>query len=270
MTIQTAVLIETLQALGADVRWASCNIYRPRITPLPPPSPPPARRCSPSKARASDYWDYTHRSGMGRAAAQHDPRRRRRRRAADPSGQARRRDTGALVNDPENEEEASQLLRRDQEPTGQDATWYSQERAAIIGVTEETTTGVHRLNQMMKEKGTLLFPAPSTSTTGHQVEVRQPLRLPRIAGRRHQARTDVMVAGKIAVVAGYGDVGKGSAQALRQRCRPRCGSPKSTRSTPAGGDGRLPVDTMDWAADKADIFVTATGNNVITMTTWPR
>ncbi|MFG6446757.1 adenosylhomocysteinase [Roseateles sp. BYS180W] len=268
MTIQTAVLVETLQALGAEVRWASCNIYSTQDHA----AAALVARGTPVFAykgeTLEDYWDYTHRifefgakgaAGEGPNMILDD--------GGDATllmhlGQKAEKDLSVLAN-PASEEERV-LFAAIKAKVAQDPTWYTRKSAEIIGVTEETTTGVHRLKEM-SAKGQLLFRAINVndSVTKSKFDNLYGCRESLVDGIKRA--TDVMVAGKIAVVAGYGDVGKGSAQALRAlsaqvwvtEIDPIC-------ALQAAMEGYRVV-TMEYAADKADIFVTATGNkNVIT------
>jgi len=264
MTIQTAVLIETLQALGADVRWASCNIYSTQDHA----AAAIAARGTPVFAYKGEtlerYWEFTHRifewSG-GRAPNM----------ILDDGGDAtllvhlgtQGEADRSVIAHPASEEEtalfAAIAKRLDATPD-----FYSRIKAGIRGVTEETTTGVKRLYQMHKE-GRLGFPAINVndSVTKSKFDNLYGCRESLVDGIKRA--TDVMVAGKIALVNGYGDVGKGSAQALRAlsaqvwiaEIDPIC-------ALQAAMEGYRVV-TMDYACDKADIFVTATGNiDVIT------
>ncbi|MBV8037073.1 adenosylhomocysteinase [Roseateles sp.] len=267
MTIQTAVLVETLQALGAEVRWASCNIFSTQDHA----AAALAARGTPVFAykgeTLEDYWDYTHRifefgpkgaAGEGPNMILDD--------GGDATllmhlGQKAEKDLSVLAN-PGSEEERI-LFAAIRKKVAEDATWYTRKSAEIIGVTEETTTGVHRLKEM-SAKGTLLFRAINVndSVTKSKFDNLYGCRESLVDGIKRA--TDVMVAGKIAVVAGYGDVGKGSAQALRAlsaqvwvtEIDPIC-------ALQAAMEGYRVV-TMEFAQDKADIFVTTTGNkNVI-------
>ena len=267
MTIQTAVLIETLQALGAEVRWASCNIFSTQDHAAAAIAAAGTPVFAYKGESLDEYWDYTHQHlRVGRRRAhEHDPRRRRRRdAAAAPRAPAPRR-TCRVLDNPTSEEETHPVRRDQGQARGATRAGTPKRLPQIKGVTEETTTGVHRLYQMAQE-GDAAVPAPSTSTT------RSPSRkFDNLYGCREslvdgiKRATDVMIAGKVAVVAGYGDVGKGSAQALRAlsaqvwvtEIDPIC-------ALQAAMEGYRVV-TMDYAADKADIFVTATGNyHVIT------
>jgi len=262
MTIQTAVLIETLQALGAQVRWASCNIFSTQDHA----AAAIAARGTPVFAykgeSLDEYWEFTHRIfdfGEGRGPNM----------ILDDGGDAtllvhlgiRAEKDASVLARPASEEEVS-LFNSIKKRLG--SGWYSKAAKDIKGVTEETTTGVHRLYQMAKEKR-LLFPAINVndSVTKSKFDNIYGCRESLVDGIKRA--TDVMIAGKVAVVAGYGEVGKGSAQALRglqaqvwvTEIDPIC-------ALQAAMEGYRVV-TMDYAADKADIFVTATGNfNVIT------
>jgi len=264
MTIQTAVLIETLQALGAEVRWASCNIYSTQDHA----AAAIAQRGTPVFAykgeSLQEYWEFTHR--IFEWAGHDGPNM-----ILDDGGDAtllvhlgtEAEKDRSVIASPGNEEEAA-LFGAIAARLARDATWYSRRKAAIKGVTEETTTGVKRLYQMHKE-GRLGFPAINVndSVTKSKFDNLYGCRESLVDGIKRA--TDVMVAGKVALVAGYGDVGKGSAQALRAlsaqvwiaEIDPIC-------ALQAAMEGYRVV-TMDYAADKADIFVTATGNiDVIT------
>jgi adenosylhomocysteinase len=264
MTIQTAVLIETLQALGADVRWASCNIFSTQDHA----AAAIAARGTPVFAykgeSLDEYWAFTHKifefkDGKGPNMILDD--------GGDATllvhlGRQAEKDL-SVVSDPKSEEEVS-LFDAIKARLKAQPGWYTQISKEIKGVTEETTTGVHRLYEMHKQKR-LLFPAINVndSVTKSKFDNLYGCRESLVDGIKRA--TDVMVAGKIAVVAGYGDVGKGSAQALRAlsaqvwvtEIDPIC-------ALQAAMEGYRVV-TMDYAADKADIFVTATGNyHVIT------
>jgi adenosylhomocysteinase len=267
MTIQTAVLIETLQALGAEVRWASCNIYSTQDHA----AAAIAARGTPVFAykgeTLAEYWDYTHRIfEWGGGAAASTPNM-----ILDDGGDAtllvhlgtEAESDRACISHPANEEEFA-LFAAIAQRLNSDPKFYSKIKANIKGVTEETTTGVKRLYQMHKE-GRLGFPAINVndSVTKSKFDNLYGCRESLVDGIKRA--TDVMVAGKIALVCGYGDVGKGSAQALRAlhaqvwitEIDPIC-------ALQAAMEGYRVV-TMDDAADKADIFVTATGNiDVIT------
>ncbi len=218
MTIQTGVLVETLQALGAEVRWASCNIFSTQdhaAAALVEAGTPVFAYKGES---LEDYWDYTHRifdfgpkgsEGEGPNMILDD--------GGDATllmhlGKRAEKDLGVLAH-PTSEEERI-LYASIKAKLLEDSTWYTRKAAQIIGVTEETTTGVHRLNEM-SAKGTLLFRAINVndSVTKSKFDNLYGCRESLVDGIKRA--TDVMIAGKVAVVAGYGDVGKGSAQALR-------------------------------------------------------
>ena len=268
MTIQTAVLIETLQALGAEVRWASCNIYSTQDHA----AAAIAARGTPVFAHKgeslAEYWDFTHRIFEWQAGpdGHGGPNM-----ILDDGGDAtllvhlgtRAESDPSCLNHATCEEEVA-LFASIKARLARDPKFYSRIKAGIKGVTEETTTGVKRLYQMHKE-GQLGFPAINVndSVTKSKFDNLYGCRESLVDGIKRA--TDVMVAGKVAVVAGYGDVGKGSAQALRAlsaqvwitEIDPIC-------ALQAAMEGYRVV-TMDYACDKADIFVTATGNiDVIT------
>ncbi len=268
MTIQTAVLIETLQALGAEVRWASCNIFSTQDHAAAAIAASGTPVFAIKGESLADYWDYTHRifEFGSKGAKGEGPNM-----ILDDGGDAtllmhlgQQAETNPkLLANPKSEEEKV-LFAAIKAKLKEDATWYSRKSAEILGVTEETTTGVHRLKEM-SAAGTLLFRAINVndSVTKSKFDNLYGCRESLVDGIKRA--TDVMVAGKVAVVAGYGDVGKGSAQALRAlsaqvwitECDPIC-------ALQAAMEGYRVV-TMDYAADKADIFVTATGNkDVIT------
>ena len=268
MTIQTAVLIETLQALGAQVRWASCNIFSTQDHA----AAAIAERGTPVFAWKGeslvDYWDYTHRIfdwPDGPGAKQYSNM------ILDDGGDAtlllhlgtRAEKDINVLGKPGSEEEVA-LFESIKATLKRDPKWYSTRIKHIKGVTEETTTGVHRLYDMHK-RGELAFAAINVndSVTKSKFDNLYGCRESLVDAIKRA--TDVMVAGKVAVVAGYGDVGKGSAQALRAlsaqvwvtEVDPIC-------ALQAAMEGYRVV-TMDYAADKADIFVSATGNfHVIT------
>ncbi|MBL8324356.1 MAG: adenosylhomocysteinase, partial [Rubrivivax sp.] len=268
MTIQTAVLVETLQALGAEVRWASCNIFSTQdhaaAALVAAGTPVFAYKGESLK----DYWDYTHRifEFGSKGAKGEGPNM-----ILDDGGDAtllmhlgkRAEKDASVIANPGSEEER-ELFAAIKAKLAQDGTWYSRKSAEIIGVTEETTTGVHRLKEM-SAKGTLMFRAINVndSVTKSKFDNLYGCRESLVDGIKRA--TDVMVAGKIAVVAGYGDVGKGSAQALRAlSAQVWVTEIDPINALQAAMEG-FRVVTMDWAADKADIFVTATGNkDVIT------
>jgi len=267
MTIQTAVLVETLQAIGAEVRWASCNIFSTQDHAAAALVAEGTPVFAYKGETLEDYWDYTHRifefgaagtPGEGPNMILDD--------GGDATllmhlGQKAEKDLSVLANPGSDEERI--LFAAIKAKLAVDPTWYTRKSAEIIGVTEETTTGVHRLKEM-SAKGTLLFRAINVndSVTKSKFDNLYGCRESLVDAIKRA--TDVMVAGKIAVVAGYGDVGKGSAQALRAlsaqvwvtEIDPIC-------ALQAAMEGYRVV-TMEYAADKADIFVSATGNkNVI-------
>ncbi|SFM72489.1 adenosylhomocysteinase [Variovorax sp. OV329] len=268
MTIQTAVLIETLQALGATVRWASCNIFSTQDHAAAAIAEAGTPVFAIKGESLSDYWDYTHRifdfgpkdsKGEGPNMILDD--------GGDATllmhlGQRAEKDQSVLAN-PTSEEERI-LFAAIKAKIAQDATWYTRKSAEIIGVTEETTTGVHRLNEM-SAKGTLKFRAINVndSVTKSKFDNLYGCRESLVDGIKRA--TDVMIAGKVAVVAGYGDVGKGSAQALRAlSAQVWVTEIDPINALQAAMEGYRVV-TMEYAADKADIFVTTTGNkDVIT------
>jgi len=258
MTIQTAVLIETLKALGAEVRWASCNIFSTQDHAAAAIAAAGIPVFAYKGESLDEYWEYTHKifefGDQGPNMILDD--------GGDATllvhlGPRAAKDPGVLSN-PTSEEEIS-LFNAIKKKLKAEPGWYSRVGKDIKGVTEETTTGVHRLYQMHKEKR-LLFPAINVndSVTKSKFDNIYGCRESLVDGIKRA--TDVMVAGKVAVVAGYGEVGKGSAQALRglfaqvwvTEIDPIC-------ALQAAMEG-YKVVTMDYAADKADIFVTATGN----------
>jgi adenosylhomocysteinase len=264
MTIQTAVLIETLQALGAEVRWASCNIYSTQDHAAAAIAATGTAVFAVKGETLAEYWDYTHRIFEWPNGAYSNM-------ILDDGGDAtmllhlgtRAESDATALNNPGSEEETA-LFATIRAKLKHDPKWYSTRLAKIKGVTEETTTGVHRLYQMHKE-GKLAFPAINVndSVTKSKFDNLYGCRESLVDGIKRA--TDVMIAGKVAVVCGYGDVGKGSAQALRalsaqvwvSEIDPIC-------ALQAAMEGYRVV-TMDYAADKGDIFVSATGNfHVIT------
>jgi adenosylhomocysteinase len=259
MTIQTAVLIETLKALGADVRWASCNIYSTQDHAAAAIVAAGTPVFAYKGESLEEYWEYTHR--IFEWADGGTPNM-----ILDDGGDAtllvhlglKAESDASVLDNPGNEEEAilfASIRQRLKSKPG----FYSAIAENIRGVTEETTTGVHRLYQMEKD-GRLLFPAINVndSVTKSKFDNLYGCRESLVDAIKRA--TDVMIAGKVAVVAGYGDVGKGSAEALKAlsaqvwvtEIDPIC-------ALQAAMDGYRVV-TMDYAADKADIFVTATGN----------
>jgi len=264
MTIQTAVLIETLTALGAQVRWASCNIFSTQDHAAAAIAANGIPVFAYKGETLDEYWDYTHRifewadgkpsnmildDGGDATLLLHLGTKA----ASDPS----------VLSNPGSEEEVC-LFNSIRKQLAKDPGFYERNLKAVVGVTEETTTGVKRLYQM-SERGELAFRAINVndSVTKSKFDNLYGCRESLVDAIKRA--TDVMIAGKVAVVAGYGDVGKGSAQALRAlsaqvwvtECDPIC-------ALQAAMEGYRVV-TMEYAADKADIFVTATGNkNVIT------
>jgi adenosylhomocysteinase len=264
MTIQTAVLIETLTALGAEVRWASCNIFSTQDHAAAAIAKSGVPVFAVKGESLTDYWDYTHKifewpdGGFSNMIL-------------DDGGDAtlllhlgtRAEKDGSVLNNPGSEEETV-LFAAIKKKLVVDPTWYSTRIGQIKGVTEETTTGVHRLYQM-HERGELAFPAINVndSVTKSKFDNLYGCRESLVDGIKRA--TDVMIAGKVALICGYGDVGKGSAQAMRAlsaqvwvtEVDPIC-------ALQAAMEGYRVV-TMEYAADKADIFVTCTGNyHVIT------
>ncbi len=264
MTIQTAVLIETLTALGAQVRWASCNIFSTQDHAAAAIAADGVSVFAVKGESLEDYWEYTHRIFEWTDGGYSNM-------ILDDGGDATlllhlgskaEKDISVLAN-PGSEEERI-LFAAIKTRLTTDPAWYSVRLAHVKGVTEETTTGVHRLYQM-HEKGELKIPAINVndSVTKSKFDNLYGCRESLVDGIKRA--TDVMIAGKIAVVCGYGDVGKGCAQALRAlsaqvwvtEVDPIC-------ALQAAMEGYRVV-TMEYAADKADIFVTATGNfHVIT------
>ncbi|MBL8302777.1 MAG: adenosylhomocysteinase [Ideonella sp.] len=267
MTIQTAVLVETLQALGAEVRWASCNIFSTQDhaaaalvvagTPV----------FAHKGETLTEYWDFTHRIfDFGPAGAEGEGPNM----ILDDGGDAtllmhlgkRAEKDISLLDNPGSEEETC-LFAAIKAKLAKDPTWYSRKAAHIVGVTEETTTGVLRLKEM-SAKGALLFRAINVndSVTKSKFDNLYGCRESLVDGIKRA--TDVMIAGKVACVAGYGDVGKGSAQALRAlSAQVWVTEIDPINALQAAMEG-YKVVTMEYAADKADIFVSATGNkNVI-------
>ena len=266
MTIQTAVLIETLKALGADVRWASCNIFSTQDHAAAAIAATGTPVFAIKGESLADYWDYTHRIfEFGAAGTEGEGPNM----ILDDGGDAtmllhlgmRAEKDLSVLDNPASEEEkiAFAAIRA---KLAQDPTWYTRKSAHIIGVTEETTTGVHRLNEM-SAKGTLKFRAINVndSVTKSKFDNLYGCRESLVDGIKRA--TDVMIAGKVAVVAGYGDVGKGCAQALRAlSAQVWVTEIDPINALQAAMEG-YKVVTMEWAADKADIFVTTTGNRDI-------
>jgi adenosylhomocysteinase len=264
MTIQTAVLIETLKALGAEVRWASCNIFSTQDHAAAAIAAGGTPVFAYKGESLEEYWEFTHRIFEWPDGGYSNM-------ILDDGGDAtlllhlgtRAEKDPKVLDKPGSEEERALFAAIKQRLAAQPG-WYSTRARSIKGVTEETTTGVHRLYQMHKE-GRLMFPAINVndSVTKSKFDNVYGCRESLVDGIKRA--TDVMVAGKVAVVAGFGEVGKGSAQALRglqaqvwvTEIDPIC-------ALQAAMEGYRVV-TMDYAADKADIFVTATGNyHVIT------
>jgi adenosylhomocysteinase len=266
MTIQTAVLIETLKALGADVRWASCNIYSTQDHAAAAIAAAGTPVFAIKGESLKDYWDYTHR--IFEWADGGCPNM-----ILDDGGDATllihlglRAEQGdtAFLDQATNEEEEllfAAIKRRLASKPG----WYGNNAKSILGVSEETTTGVHRLYTMAKE-GKLLWPAINVndSVTKSKFDNLYGCRESLVDGIRRG--TDVMMAGKVAMVAGFGDVGKGSAASLRNAgCRVVVSEIDPICALQAAMEG-YEVTTMEDAAPRADIFVTATGNvDVITL-----
>jgi adenosylhomocysteinase len=267
MTIQTAVLIETLKALGADVRWASCNIFSTQDHAAAAIAAGGTPVFAYKGESLDEYWDFTHRIfEFGAEGKMRGPNM-----ILDDGGDAtllvhlgqKAEKDASVISNPKSEEEVS-LFNAIKKKLKAEPGWYSKVGKEIKGVTEETTTGVHRLYEMAKQKR-LLFPAINVndSVTKSKFDNLYGCRESLVDGIKRA--TDVMVAGKVALVCGYGDVGKGSAQALRAlsaqvwvtEIDPIC-------ALQAAMEGYRVV-TMDYACDKADIFVSATGNfHVIT------
>jgi adenosylhomocysteinase len=266
MTIQTAVLIETLKHLGADVRWASCNIFSTQDHAAAAIAASGTPVFAKKGETLEEYWEYTHR--IFEWADGGTPNM-----ILDDGGDAtllihlgKRAEDGdtAFLNTHENEEEQvlfAAIKRRLKDKPG----FYTRCAKAIKGVTEETTTGVHRLYEMHK-KGNLLWPAINVndSVTKSKFDNLYGCRESLVDGIRRA--TDVMMAGKIGVVAGFGDVGKGSAASLRQAgCRVIVTEIDPICALQAAMEG-YEVTTMEEAAPRGDIFVTTTGNiDVITV-----
>ncbi len=268
MTIQTGVLVETLQALGAQVRWASCNIFSTQDHAAAALVAAGTPVFAYKGENLVDYWDYTHRifEFGAKGSKTEGPNM-----ILDDGGDAtllmhlgsRAEKDLKVISKPGSEEEVC-LFYSIKAKLKQDATWYSRRLKHIIGVTEETTTGVHRLAEM-SAKGTLHLRAINVndSVTKSKFDNLYGCRESLVDAIKRA--TDVMIAGKVAVVAGYGDVGKGSAQALRAlSAQVWVTEIDPINALQAAMEG-YKVVTMEYAADKADIFVSATGNkNVIT------
>ena len=259
MTIQTAVLIETLVALGAQVRWASCNIFSTQDHAAAAIAAGGTPVFAVKGESLEDYWNYTHAIFDWQDGQPSNM-------ILDDGGDAtlllhlgaRAAKDAKLIANPKSEEEKF-LFASIKARLAKDPGWYQKQLDAIVGVTEETTTGVHRLQQM-SARGELKMRAINVndSVTKSKFDNLYGCRESLVDGIKRA--TDVMIAGKVAVVCGYGDVGKGSAQALRAlsaqvwitEIDPIC-------ALQAAMEGYRVV-TMEYAADKADIFVTTTGN----------
>ena len=259
MTIQTAMLIETLVALGAEVRWASCNIFSTQDHAAAAIAAAGIPVFAYKGETLEEYWDYTHRifewADGGTANMILDD-------GGDATllvhlGSEAEKDPSVIANPTCEEEEY--LFASIKKRLATDPGWYAKAAGSVRGVTEETTTGVHRLYQM-HEKGRLKFPAINVndSVTKSKFDNIYGCRESLVDGIKRA--TDVMIAGKVAVICGYGEVGKGCAQAMRglqaqvwvTEIDPIC-------ALQAAMEGYRVV-TMEYAADQADIFVTATGN----------
>ncbi len=265
MTIQTAVLIETLRHLGADVRWASCNVFSTQDHAAAAIAEGGTPVFAHKGESLEEYWQYTHQIfewSDGRAPNL----------ILDDGGDAtllvvlgaQAETDPSVIANPGNEEEQvlfAAIAKRLKEQPG----WYARVKSSLRGVSEETTTGVHRLYQMAKD-GRLPFPAINVndSVTKSKFDNIYGCRESLVDGIRRA--TDVMMAGKVAVVNGFGDVGKGSAASLRQAgCRVMVTEVDPICALQAAMEG-YQVVTMDDAASQGDIFVTATGNlDVITV-----
>ena len=267
MTIQTAVLIETLEALGAKVRWASCNIYSTQDHAAAAIAAAGTPVFAFKGESLDDYWEFTHRIFEWPGENNTDQANM----ILDDGGDATlllhlgtRAEKDASVLDKPTSEEEICLFNSIKKRLASSPGWYSSRLKQVLGVTEETTTGVHRLYQMFKD-GKLAFPAINVndSVTKSKFDNLYGCRESLVDGIKRA--TDVMIAGKVAVIAGYGDVGKGSAQAMRAlsaqvwvtEIDPIC-------ALQAAMEG-FRVVTMEYAAEHGDIFVTCTGNyHVIT------
>lgn len=265
MTIQTAVLIESLKALGADVRWASCNIYSTQDHAAAAIAATGTPVFAVKGETLEEYWQYTHKIFEWSDGGAPNM-------ILDDGGDATmllhlgaRAEKDISVLDKPDSEEAEVLFAAIKKRLGEDATWYSRTLAEIKGVTEETTTGVHRLYELAKA-GTLPFPAINVndSVTKSKFDNKYGCRESLIDGIRRA--TDVMLAGKVAVVGGYGDVGKGSAESLRNAgCRVIVTEIDPICALQAAMEG-FEVTTMEKAAPQGDLFVTTTGNiDIITV-----
>jgi len=265
MTIQTACLIETLQSLGAEVRWASCNVFSTQDHAAAAIAATGTPVFAFKGESLEEYWDFTHRIFEWHDGGTPNM-------ILDDGGDAtllihlgmKAEKDLSVVGNPTNEEEEA-LFAAIKKRVAEKPGWYTALGKAIRGVTEETTTGVHRLYEMQKA-GTLLFPAINVndSVTKSKFDNKYGCRESLVDGIRRG--TDVMMAGKVATVAGFGDVGKGSAESLRSAgCRVMVTEADPICALQAAMEG-YEVVTMDEAASQADIFVTATGNvDVITV-----
>ena len=265
MTIQTAVLIETLKALGADVRWASCNIYSTQDHAAAAIAAGGTPVFAYKGETLEEYWDFTHRIFAWADGGTPNM-------ILDDGGDAtllihlglRAESDSKVLDNPQNEEEEA-LYAAIRRTLAERPGWYAELGRAITGVTEETTTGVHRLYEMARQ-GRLLFPAINVndSVTKSKFDNLYGCRESLVDGIRRA--TDVMLSGKVAVVAGFGDVGKGSAASLRNAgARVLVTEIDPICALQAAMEG-YQVVTMETAAPQADVFVTATGNvDVITL-----
>ncbi len=265
MTIQTAVLIQTLEALGAEVRWASCNIYSTQDHAAAAVAAAGTPVFAHKGETLEEYWDFAHRIFDWHDGGTPNM-------ILDDGGDATMlvhlgaqaaQDISVLDNP--GSEEAEVMFASIKAKLAQDATWYSRNLAAIRGVTEETTTGVHRLYDM-ERNGNLPFPAINVndSVTKSKFDNKYGCRESLVDALRRA--TDVMMAGKVGVVCGYGDVGKGSADSLRNAgCRVLVTEADPICALQACMEG-YEVVTMEEATSRGDIFVTTTGNiDVITV-----
>ena len=265
MTIQTALLIETLKALGADIRWATCNIFSTQDHAAAAIAAQEIPVFAVKGETLEEYWDYAHRIFEWSDGGAPNM-------ILDDGGDVtlllhlgiEAENDASVLDKPGNEEEEV-LFASIKKQLAEKPGWYSETAKDIQGVTEETTTGVHRL-YVMQEKGTLLFAAINVndSVTKSKFDNKYGCRESLVDGIRRA--TDVMMAGKVAVVAGYGDVGKGSAESLRSAgCRVLITEPDPICALQAAMEG-FEVVTMEDAAPRGDIFVTCTGNiDVITV-----
>ena len=265
MTIQTAVLIQTLEALGAEVRWASCNIYSTQDHAAAAIADAGTPVFAHKGESLEEYWDFAHRIFDWHDGGTPNM-------ILDDGGDATmliylgaQAEQDISVLDNPGSEEAEVMFASIKAKLVEDATWYSRNLASIQGVTEETTTGVHRLYEL-ERNGTLPFPAINVndSVTKSKFDNKYGCRESLVDAIRRA--TDVMMAGKVGVVCGYGDVGKGSADSLRNAgCRVLVTEADPICALQACMEG-FEVVTMEQAATRGDIFVTTTGNiDVITV-----